>query len=71
MLTEKQIERYVTDRGSHCPYCHSKDIRTAGGKNGWCCSGEKVLERVECWDCNHIWTDVYDNINIIVGIKEE
>jgi len=69
MLTNAQKEKYISDKGEHCPYCGGEDIRTTGGKDGWKKTSDNVLETVECWDCNYVWVDVYTD-NIITDIRE-
>jgi C4-type Zn-finger protein len=70
VLTQEQREKYVNDKGVHCPYCGSTNIKTVGGRDNFRASENTVWEKVECWDCNYGWTDVY-TLNIITGIEED
>jgi len=61
MLTQDQINNYLTRRGASCPACYSENIEgssveiDAGGAS----------QEIYCLECGEEWTDVYSLVDVI------
>lgn len=62
MLTNEQVQEYLSKSGSSCPYCGSLDMD--GEKLD--ADGDSIVQLVTCKKCGKTWNDVYH----LVGVEE-
>jgi transposase-like protein len=60
-LTQEQIDKYVEQGGTSCPYCGSDQLQY-GNED---LEAGAVYQRVSCLRCNRRWTDSYTLTNLI------
>jgi transposase-like protein len=54
-LTPEEVQDYVDNFGTYCPYCESENI-DAGN---WDIGTGQFWQIITCHSCNKKWTDVY------------
>lgn len=55
-LDADDVSRYIKEKGTICPYCHSNKLGSDGNLR---MEGNAVYLEVSCSNCHKIWRDVY------------
>ena len=63
-LTRQQKSRYLSRRGTHCPFCDSDQIEGTGDRDY---DGDWNSQVVECRACGKRWQDIYT----LTGVEPE
>jgi len=66
MLTKKQKQTYLKNKGYQCPYCNSARISEPGTQLSYIDLSE-ITSKVTCLDCDKQWLDVF-KLTDIIGI---